>query len=169
MYSWQITNYFYFPGNYTSIAKQFIRCVLHQLVQNEIFYQLFQCRFESCDLIEAIAVSLNDFADLNGVMGLRQIFKDLNFKKTINMDTCIRILNNTAVYIEYLPVETQHSQWALVIQELEALFRHIEPLMVKSYDYTCLFNIMSVLLKVPVIASNKVFIFSKYCLIILLV
>ncbi len=156
MYSWQVTNYFYLPGNYSSVAKQFIRCVLHQLVQNEIFYQLFQCRFESVELIEAIAVSLNDFNELNSVTALRQIFKDLNFKKAINMEICIKVLNNAAVFIEYLSIESQHSQWILVIQELESLFRHIEPLMVKTYDYTCIFNIMSVLLRVSVIATNKV-------------
>ena len=47
MYSWQTNSNFYFPGNYVSVAKQFLRCVFSQLVRNEIFYQLFQCEFES--------------------------------------------------------------------------------------------------------------------------
>ena len=46
-YGWQVNTNFYLPGNYNSVAKQFIRCVLHQLVNNKILFQLFQCDFES--------------------------------------------------------------------------------------------------------------------------
>lgn len=66
------------------------------------------------------------------------------------------ILNSVAMYIEYLPIESQHSQWTLVIQELEILFRRIEPLMNKLYDYTCLFLIMGTLFKISSIVNNKV-------------
>jgi hypothetical protein len=72
------------------------------------------------------------------------------------MNVCISILNNTAAYIKYLPHESQHSQWALVIQELETLFHQIEPLMHRSYDYTCIFSIMNTLLKVTCIVNYKV-------------
>lgn len=47
IYSWQANYNYYLPGNYCSIAKQFLRCTLHQLVSNQIFFQLFQSRFES--------------------------------------------------------------------------------------------------------------------------
>lgn len=73
------------------------------------------------------------------------------------MNVCMTILNNVAVYMDYLPLELQQSQWALVIQELEALFRKLEPLMNKVYDYTCLFMIMGTLFKVSSISSNKVY------------
>lgn len=73
------------------------------------------------------------------------------------------------MYIEYLPQETQHNQWTLVIQELECLFRRIEPLMNKLYDYTCLFVIMGHLFKIMGImgsmSTNKVcltFLFQKF-------
>lgn len=46
-YAWQANSNFYLPCNYSSVAKQFLRCVLHQLVNNRIFFQLFQCDFES--------------------------------------------------------------------------------------------------------------------------
>lgn len=67
----------------------------------------------------------------------------------------MRILNNVSIYIEYLSLESHHSQWLLVIQEFESLFRRLEPQLSKSYDYTCFFVIMSYLLKVPGIGSNK--------------
>lgn len=47
MFAWQTNNNFYLPGNYSSIAKQFLRCALHQLVNNKIFFHLFQYNFES--------------------------------------------------------------------------------------------------------------------------
>ena len=46
MYAWQVNSTFYLPGNYTSIAKQFIRCLLQQLLSNKILYQLFQLDFD---------------------------------------------------------------------------------------------------------------------------
>ena len=66
------------------------------------------------------------------------------------------ILNNAALFIAHLSVDSHHAQWAHVIQELELLFVSIEPFLVKSYDYTCIFVIMSKLLKLPIIAANKV-------------
>lgn len=50
---------FYLPGNYTCIAKQFIRCTLHQLSSNEIFFQLFQCNFESKTLFYKLIIQIN--------------------------------------------------------------------------------------------------------------
>ena len=53
-------------------------------------------------------------------------------------------------------METNQSQWTLVLQEFETLFRQMEQVMIKSADYTCLFLIMGSLLKVPAIATTKV-------------
>ena len=72
------------------------------------------------------------------------------------------ILNNVALYIQYLTLETNQGQWGLVLQEFETLFRHLEPLMSKSYDFTCLFIIMSSLLKVPAISNTKVELACSY-------
>jgi hypothetical protein len=72
------------------------------------------------------------------------------------METTMTILNNVAHFINYLPLESQSNHWSLVLHELETLFRQLEPLMVKSYDYTCIFLIMQTLLKVSTIANNKV-------------
>jgi hypothetical protein len=69
------------------------------------------------------------------------------------------ILNNVAIYLKYLPVESQHAQWNLVIQELEILFHQIEPLLHRSFDYSCIFQIMNIMLKVSSITSYKVHIY----------
>jgi hypothetical protein len=68
----------------------------------------------------------------------------------------MNILNNIAIFIEYLPIEGQSHQWLLVFQEFETLFRQLEATMKRAYDYTCLFVIMIQLLKVPYISNSKV-------------
>jgi hypothetical protein len=72
------------------------------------------------------------------------------------MDICLQILDNVAIYIEFLPLETQQSHWTLVIQELEKLFHNMLMFLNKSYDFTCLNLIMISLLKVSSISSSKV-------------
>ena len=106
--------------------------------------------------METLAVSLQEFNELNSVVALRHIIKDINLQKIINIETCMIILNNVAIYIQYLSLETNQSQWTLVLQEFETLFRQMEQVMIKSADYTCLFLIMGSLLKVPAIATTKV-------------
>jgi len=41
-YPWQSETNIYLPGGATSVAHQFLRCVLHQLAPNGIFVQMFQ-------------------------------------------------------------------------------------------------------------------------------
>ena len=101
-------------------------------------------------------MSLHDFNELNSVAALRHVIKDINLQKIIVMETSMTILNNVALYMQYLTLETNQIQWGLVLQEFETLFRHLEPLMNKSHDFTCLFIIMSSLLKVPAISNAKV-------------
>jgi hypothetical protein len=111
VFTWQATApSFYLPGNYASVAKQFIRCVLHQFQNNEIFYQLFQSDFESeaSSHLELIATALADFAELNSVAALRQIINDLNLQKPLNMEICLSVLNNVAIYMNHLPVDVSH-------------------------------------------------------------
>jgi len=120
------------------------------------FVILILNQYKGFELLETLAVSLQDFNELNSVVALRHIIKDINLQKVIIMEICMIILNNVAVYIQYLSLETNQSQWTLVLQEFETLFRQMEPLMIKSADYTCLFLIMGSLLKVPAIATTKV-------------
>lgn len=72
------------------------------------------------------------------------------------MDICIDILNNVAVFMEFVPQDTQYQQWLLVFEEFDILFKKIEPLMNKSQDYICLFKIIINLLKLPGISNCKV-------------
>jgi hypothetical protein len=82
--------------------------------------------------------------------------KDLNQQKNLKFETCMSVLNNVAIFVECLPIEGQSQQWLLVFQELEVLFRHLESIMKKSWDYTCFFVIMTQILKVPYVSNSKV-------------
>lgn len=106
VFTWQATApNFYLPGNYASVAKQFIRCVLHQFQNNEILYQLFQGEFDTNSHFELIAIALADLPELNSVAALRQIISDLNLQKPLNMQICLTVLNNVAIYMNHLPIE----------------------------------------------------------------
>lgn len=113
VFTWQATApNFFLPGNYASVAKQFIRCVLHQFQNNEIFYQLFQGEFESNSHFELIAIALADLPELNSVAALRQIISDLNLQKPLNMEICLTVLNNVAIYMNHLPIEVSEFRLA---------------------------------------------------------
>ena len=43
-FSWELDTNVFIPSNTRSIAKQFIRCVLHQLSGNGIFWMIFHLR-----------------------------------------------------------------------------------------------------------------------------
>jgi len=42
MYPWQNESNVYLPGGAISVARQFLRCVLHQLAPSGVFMQIFQ-------------------------------------------------------------------------------------------------------------------------------
>lgn len=46
MFSWQFESSVHLPGSATSIGRQFLRCVLHQLAPNQIFNQIFNTNID---------------------------------------------------------------------------------------------------------------------------
>lgn len=63
------------PANTASIARQFLRCTLHQLNSNGIFRQIFQSHHSDVILFRSIAISLADFTELNQVTPLKELFE----------------------------------------------------------------------------------------------
>ena len=45
-FSWELDTNVFIPSNSRSIAKQFIRCVLHQLSGNGIFWMIFHLKLQ---------------------------------------------------------------------------------------------------------------------------
>uniref|UniRef100_T1JB25 Protein unc-79 homolog n=1 Tax=Strigamia maritima TaxID=126957 RepID=T1JB25_STRMM len=134
--SWQRETNIYVPGSASSVAKQFLRCVLHQLAPNGIFLQLFQSS------IEAIASALTDFNDLNPTAPIQLLLevkaKDrifrvltilflyaLNDCKILPTENIQQIMYNVATYMECLPLEAASSTWATIIPQFDAFFRKL--------------------------------------------
>lgn len=55
-YPWQNETNIYLPGGATSVAHQFLRCVLHQLAPNGIFVQMFQTHADGKTDIDSFLV-----------------------------------------------------------------------------------------------------------------
>ena len=80
LYPWQAESNIYLPGGVSSVAHQFIRCVLHQLAPYGVFSQLFQTKFPErvkVEVFKAISYALADFNELNPVAPLQLLFEVL--------------------------------------------------------------------------------------------
>ncbi|KAM9571176.1 protein unc-79 homolog isoform 5-T5 [Salvelinus alpinus] len=63
------------PGNAAGVAKQFLRCVFHQLAPNGILPQLFQSNIKDGGFLRTLAFSLIDFNELSSVAALNQLLE----------------------------------------------------------------------------------------------
>jgi len=150
-YSWQASAKFFLPANYASVARQFLRCALHKLQNNEILFQLFQCAELATEpgLLATVAAALADWAELSAVAALRQLLADLNMQKALRLEVALAVLGNAAAYMEHLPLEAPVGAWASVVAELETLLRGLEPLLVRGADLGCVLRVVATLLRTP--------------------
>ncbi|KAF2367443.1 hypothetical protein FHG87_001798 [Trinorchestia longiramus] len=103
LYSWQYTSNVHLPGSATSIAGQFLRCVLHQLAPNQIFYQIFITKIDERNrekLFRTLAKSLADFNELNSTAPVQSLLSNLNDRKELPADTITLAISNLACYME---------------------------------------------------------------------
>jgi len=63
------------PGNAAGVAKQFLRCIFHQLAPNGIFPQLFQSTIKDGTFLRTLATSLMDFNELSSIAALSQLLE----------------------------------------------------------------------------------------------
>ncbi|ODN04336.1 Protein unc-79 [Orchesella cincta] len=158
LFPWQVEGSSYFPGAVSSVAHQFLRCVLHQLAPYGVFVQLFQTKFPEkvkVDLFKSISLSLADFAALNPVAPLQMLFETLNARKSIVMDTVAPIIENLATYMECLPLEAASATWSAVIPLSEAFLRKIMPLMQNLTGVDGILRTMACLMRLPGISAFK--------------
>lgn len=55
-YSWQTEVGTYLPGGAVAVAHQFLRCILHQLAPNGVFYQMFQTHVEGIKHLDLMSL-----------------------------------------------------------------------------------------------------------------
>lgn len=163
-FSWQYESTTHLPGGSQSVAHQFIRCVLHQLAPNGVFYQIFltqnpeniRQKFFKC-----IALALLDFVELNIASPVHLLMESLNNKKTLPVDLPI-ILRNLSEYLQCLPIEALNAPiWSGAVQGIESVFRRIVFILPNLEESESLLHIMVSVLKMPGLPKGILEPFSK--------
>lgn len=113
----------YIPGEVGSIARQFLRCLLHQLTPNKVFIQLFQTQVPEQmkqSFFRTMASALTDFAELSPTAPIQLLLEALNDQKQLSPAQIAQMLPNMACYFEYLPQLDLSSQlWTPLLSQLE--------------------------------------------------
>ncbi|KAB0402419.1 hypothetical protein E2I00_001401 [Balaenoptera physalus] len=159
------------PGNAAGVAKQFLRCIFHQLAPNGIFPQLFQSTIKDGTFLRTLATSLMDFNELSSVAVLSQLlevgllsrhseplpksllrekFKGLNNKKNLPAGgAMIRCLENIATFMEALPMDSPSSLWTIISNQFQTFFAKLPCVLPLKCSLDSSLRIMICLLKIP--------------------
>lgn len=164
-FSWQYESTTHLPGGSQSVAHQFIRCVLHQLAPNGVFYQIFLTQNPESirqKFFKSVAMALLDFAELNVAAPVQLLMETLNNKKTLPVDLPI-IMRNLSEYLQILPIEALGAPliWTLAMQGIEQLFRRIIFILPSMDETESLLSIMTSVFKMPIPPKSMLEPFSK--------
>ncbi|CAH1792396.1 unnamed protein product [Owenia fusiformis] len=155
LYPWQTDCSLVVPGNCVSVARQFLRCVLHQLAPNGIFVQIFQSNVEEGMLMKTIANALMDFNELNCYAPLQLLLEGLNAKKTLPSESIMLLLTNLAEYMDCITLESSTPIWANILAHFDSFFRRLPGTLPCPCDMTPVLRIITAVLKIPGITSVK--------------
>ncbi|XP_059771810.1 protein unc-79 homolog isoform X2 [Balaenoptera ricei] len=138
------------PGNAAGVAKQFLRCIFHQLAPNGIFPQLFQSTIKDGTFLRTLATSLMDFNELSSVAVLSQLLEGLNNKKNLPAGgAMIRCLENIATFMEALPMDSPSSLWTIISNQFQTFFAKLPCVLPLKCSLDSSLRIMICLLKIP--------------------
>ncbi|KAK6640822.1 hypothetical protein RUM44_012519 [Polyplax serrata] len=161
-YSWQTEGGTYLPGGAVAVAHQFLRCILHQLAPNGVFYQMFQTHVEDSartEFFRSVAQALIDFSELSPSVPLQLLLETLNAKKTLAPDTVVVICKNMSAYMENLPLEVgpvqPGSPWLTLLAQMELFFRRLVLLLPSMDDVLAPLAVVTSVFKCPGISSCK--------------
>ncbi|XP_078483557.1 protein unc-79 homolog [Ciona intestinalis] len=141
------------------MAKQSIRCILHQLAENHIFSRLFLVSFQSGDhFIPVLMTCLRGYSGLHHVDVLRYVLEGLpDDLSELNSTVLSRLLTNLATYLQYLPHDAPNNQWQPVVNSFALFFlkmqSYLQKFEMKSFDN--LLNIMIALLNAHAYVTLK--------------
>ncbi|OUC42974.1 hypothetical protein D917_10138 [Trichinella nativa] len=111
----KIAAHTFHPWQARTVARQFIRIVLHQLAPNRLFLSLFESEIEDELFFKTVALCLADFQELNPVSDLH--------KST--PDNVALVLSNLAEYMRHISYDTHLPTWTTVVGLFDNFFRHI--------------------------------------------
>ncbi|GFT07465.1 protein unc-79 homolog [Nephila pilipes] len=155
-YPWQGECNIHLPGGSVSVARQFLRCTLHQLAPNGIFVQVFQSHIIEPEFYKTMACALADFTEVNQVTPLLLLFENLNDRKHLHHEVVFYILENVATYLDCLPLESCMPSWVNFLQQLDLFLRKI--LLTLSPGPIQLNSVLQIILcalKLPIIKEAK--------------
>lgn len=105
-FPWQYENPTHLPGGSQSVAKKFIRCVLHQLAPNGIFVQMFLTQMKGMPI--ALLISM-------GNLLLKEAFRSFTMNNDINS------------FEMFLPSERQRKKYFKSIARALIDFNELNP------------------------------------------
>ncbi|XP_055534332.1 protein unc-79 homolog isoform X4 [Wyeomyia smithii] len=164
-FPWQCESTTHLPGGSQSVAHQLIRCVLHQLAPNGVFYQIFLSQANESvrkKFFKSVITSLTDFSELNPTSPVQLLVETLNSKKTLPVDTLPVILRNLSEYLQCVSIDSIGGNvWSTAVQGIDSLFRRIVFILPSLDEADNLLHIMTSILKVPQLSKNVLEPFSK--------
>ncbi|KAL1258475.1 hypothetical protein QQF64_011719 [Cirrhinus molitorella] len=144
------------PGNVAGVAKQFLRCVLHQLAPNGILPQLFQSNIKDGSFLRTLATSLIDFNELSSVAALSQLLEGLNNKKTLPAGgTILHCLDNIATFMETLPMDSPSNLWTTICNQFQTFLTKLPAVLPLKCPLDSSLRIIICLLKIPVTNATR--------------
>ncbi|KFD70034.1 hypothetical protein M514_08994 [Trichuris suis] len=115
-------SHIFVPSNCRSVARQFVRIVLHQLAPNRLFASLFESDIMEPQFFKTIASCLADFQELNSVQVIQHLMEDLQDSPPTNT---VCVLANLSEYMRYVPYDTFLPNWTIVVGCFDSFFRSL--------------------------------------------
>uniref|UniRef100_G3NZK1 Unc-79 homolog, NALCN channel complex subunit n=1 Tax=Gasterosteus aculeatus aculeatus TaxID=481459 RepID=G3NZK1_GASAC len=144
------------PGNVAGVAKQFLRCVFHQLAPNGILPQLFQSNIKDGSFLRTLASSLIDFNELSSVAALNMLLEGLNNKKSLPAGgTMLHCLDNIATFMEALPMDSPSNLWTTICNQFQTFLAKLPSVLPLKCPMDSSLRIIICLLKIPTTNATR--------------
>ncbi|XP_034153382.1 protein unc-79 homolog isoform X2 [Esox lucius] len=144
------------PGNAAGVAKQFLRCVFHQLAPNGILPQLFQSNIKDGGFLRTLASSLIDFNELSSVAALNQLLEGLNNKKSLPAGgAMLHCLENIATFMEALPMDSPSNLWTTICNQFQTFLAKLPSVLPLKCPLDSSLRIIICLLKIPTTSATR--------------
>ena len=141
--------YVHVPGNCVSVSRQFIRLTLSQLRPNGIIPLLFASRIvKPRQFFGVVAAALQDYHDLTNGALILDLVKNMNAKKTLNLENTDQMLANFEVYLTLVTNESVAPPEDLEIQVPHLLTKlSLSPPIIQQANKT-LFSLLNHLFRI---------------------
>ncbi|XP_006786218.1 protein unc-79 homolog [Neolamprologus brichardi] len=144
------------PGNVAGVAKQFLRCIFHQLAPNGILPQLFQSNIKDGSFLRTLASSLIDFNELSSVAALNMLLEGLNNKKSLPAGgTMLHCLDNIATFMEALPMDSPSNLWTTICNQFQTFLTKLPSVLPLKCPMDSSLRIIICLLKIPTTNATR--------------